>query len=227
VNALVLEQLSKSQGKTTAYITPDAVRIVNQAIGYVIIAKAPAWTVFTINDKKKNYFVSEYSNWKPPAILGVDYCTGGAHWTKVGSERIAGFNVDKCEVEGAKRDKVGNEEIPRSGVYWMANDAAVPARIADLLALYFGVDCLHKLPVRFKAIPVSFDESMDRHPQVMMFLDTLSAHKAPVDTAVFELPKGHKRVVLDADVRMSRKTPKLLNNMLKDLDPIYGRGGRP
>ena len=173
----VLHQTGGYLGKTTTYISPIGVKL--QSGNVTSIFRNSDKTVVMISEKRKEYCSMTEKEWMsqftpPPTKADGRQISKG----KVGA--ISGIKATQylfSNVEHGKR-RVTEE-------FWIADNAAIPARYTRTLAQITDLPAGFGAPLRIFKI--------NKNDARMLALDTLACEQVPIKDDVFKSPTGYKR----------------------------------
>src|ERR1700728_1501008 len=126
----ILQQHKDMQGDLTAYVSHDAVKIVNPKWGYQVVARAPDWTVHCFRPAEKIEWTGELNTFtgdmmENPVPSGI-----------VDENRLVPIGSG---VEGGLRYTKYAHSPRTSLVVYGADDMAVSAKAAECLCRFYDI----------------------------------------------------------------------------------------
>lgn len=220
IAAIYLYQTSALNGDLDVYIAQDRVKVLDKRTGSGISAKAPDWAVNVFEGRNKRICtipIAKYTGGKQK----VATITGGTHLDRlplryVGKGQVNGIacseyqTTDKFAAQQEK-DRAAESADPRfvhQAQLMVAGEQMVQAKVASLLALYYGIPELDKTRsiknYTGHAIPLKFCYR-DLRGDVHDILITSAKKTIKLSSLDFEPPQGYRKVTLLKDLEYGLK----------------------
>jgi len=193
----LLEQTHEEAGKHEVYVSPDAIKIVCQSQGYVVVAKAPTWQICCYRPKEKIEWLGVMDNFNG-IIMRNPFAVPSINSRPISALSTVQYRGLKCT-----RYCPPHEMRP---VILAADDIPVSARGAEFLCRYYYVHSIPKVPL-FRLVNARSKNGQTVNKdwldtQIMsdmregdrIVLKTESAKKIAYNAADFAYPKDCKRV---------------------------------
>lgn len=215
-----LEQLSRSVGKQTIFVSDSVVKIQQPNASRVTIMRAPSWRVNIINSVSKTWYEAPANSAQGLLMQRVMLFEGSNHnklkWVPVEYGMIAGLPaaryVDSQYAKGWKFQNRGFESIVEEmqiNGFWAARDSVVSASAANALAQVHGLPQIGHIPLRF------FHVSL-RARIKSVITDTFSIGATKLSINNLDIPAGYKRSVNEFDDEKAGQG--LLDELLQSSD---------
>ncbi len=197
----ILHQKQRDSGKQTIYITADALKIVNDESGYVVIARAPTWDVVIYRPDNKLGMKTTVVGFRKFSPFGPLLARGASSsFDTEGPDTIAG-------VKALKLKKSSGAEL------WLASDIKAAPEISDMLQSYnrFPVP---GIPLKYHARTDSPEKALQAKKLVVETFDSQKISRVDKD---FEYPTPKRWVKTQSEILSSAAKTNELNSIMEDL----------
>lgn len=217
---LELSQICKLSGKQKVTVRDDAIKIVDEA--WVVVAKAPDWTVHFYNPDTKVILSRPLKRFH--GVYGYGLTINNGPWltelpVKQSTDKstIKGQNVVRCGfvTKGAEGIKPSYAPRPKKMIsgnlsvikadMWILKDK-MPTH-ATILSKTYKIPDMGSVPIRLTDV--------DEYGRLMTELDTLEAKWTEEKPGTFDVPKGFKSVKYEQDVMFNKYHKDNINSMFE------------
>jgi hypothetical protein len=216
----VFSQQQAELGRYKVFIVKDAVKVVNETLGYEVVAKAPAWTVVIYRPAEKTGYESELFLFRRFQIFGFinePRKAGPRPLTKLETQEQNGLRICKYKTPN------GLEET------WSTDSTDAAPQISDIVETCYRLKFTPGIPLRvisyqrqaeIMQIPTSSWMSggvnMWHHARLEQ-LKTFSWKKVPYHSSDFTYPTDYKHVKDPRDLVFSKKKKSTMDDLARDL----------
>lgn len=207
---LVLTQTHREYGRVTAYLSEDAMKLVNNERGFAFFAGAPDWDVRLYNEKRNVCHTFPAKSWRVNGIRTAMNFDENDIYVKMTPvlRTIADYAGVKAQVFVylGKRD---NGKTFNNGEYWICPASPASAEARRALCAIYETKLLSGAPLRFRrfhttGFTLSTVQGELAKPYLVEYLWTAKVETAPFDPKILSLPSGLKEVS-DGDVLLSKE----------------------
>jgi hypothetical protein len=206
LEGLELQQISRGYGTLNVFINDSVLRVKMSNQNRYMLAWAPKWQVYAVNDSTHTYSKSTSASsgllmQRAMLIEGGDLSK--CHWVPLRKGKIAGLAALKMgDAAIHRKSNLNNQdsqtqgyenlsdELRREG-FWVADIKVAPGA-ADCLATITGLPKCGRVPLHFLHLT-----STARHP--MSVLDTSSSKIGRLEARLTRLPANYKESTSEFD----------------------------
>jgi hypothetical protein len=191
----LLDQTSSSTGRHRIYLSPDAIKIVDDQSGNTLVSTAPDWTVRIYNDRSKRLFVSKGQQYASGSSVYVAVGLG-IHFYKLplnleGHSLLRGMPVSLYvtpKLAGEKKGEGRQRFDALNGIlrasYYVSNEIRVPKSAQKILVNFYGLPDKDGIPIE-----LHYDNVSHEH---VKWLTTNSLKRTNLKAVEFTYPRNYQ-----------------------------------
>ncbi len=216
-DAYVFEQVSRSTGGCVVTVNDSGIKVVSSS-GSIIMAAAPSWDVYVLNDKVKKYSQTEFANFHGNFGLSQDFLSG-SQFSNVKFEEASKPTVvfglpartltQKSEpgvpAMGPLDGRLRYDARARNLVYTVCDRISADKHPGKLICQYDHIPYKGSFPLELKF--------MDERGRAQIGLSTGNLRKVKISDTFFTVPREYKKVANQREIDLASKDD-LLKEML-------------